>query len=137
MLLLRVLSIIFLTVVTLNVFRFLNFDNNLNWFLKLSLIIGTMWMGARSCFSISMQGIHYLFDTNSHISLVLICLPLIKKSPFQLLELSFYAILDWGSYIAFVGKTSRKKTEVLILPMKFLSSEVVLYLYKSTIQPCT
>ena len=127
-------SIILLTALTLNVFRFLIFDNNLNSFLKLSLVIVTLWTGARSCFSISMQG--KLFDPNIQISLVWICLSLIKKSPFQLLGLSFHVILDWGSYIVLTSKTPSKKIGALVFPMKFLSSEVMLYLYKSTIQPC-
>ena len=129
-------SIILLTALTLNVFRFLIFDNNLNSFLKLSLVIVTLWTGARSCFSISTQEKLYLFDPNIQITLVWICLSLIKKSPFQLLGLSFYVILDWSSYTVLTGKTPSKKIGALVFPMKFLSSEVMLYLYKSTIQPC-
>ena len=45
--------------------------------------------------------------------------------------------LDWGSYIMPIVKTSSKKIGALIRSMKFLSTEVALYLYKSTIQPCT
>ena len=44
--------------------------------------------------------------------------------------------LDWGSYIISVTKTASKKIEALIHSMKFLSPEVALYLYKSTIRPC-
>ena len=119
MLFLRVLSIILLTALTLNVFRFLIFDNNLNSFLKLSLVIVTLWTGARSCFSISMQEKLYLFDPNIQITLVWICLSLIKKSPFQLLGLSFHVILDWGSYIVLTSKTPSKKIGALVFPMKF------------------
>ena len=35
-----------------------------------------------------------------------------------------------------MGKTASKKIEALIHSMKFLSPEVTLYIYKSTIQPC-
>ena len=41
--------------------------------------------------------------------------------------------LDWGSYISSIAKTARKKIESLIPFLKFLFSEVALYLYKSTI----
>ena len=43
--------------------------------------------------------------------------------------------LDWGSYIS-IANTASEKIGALILSMKFLSREVVLYLYKSTIRPC-
>ena len=41
-----------------------------------------------------------------------------------------------GSYIIFITKTASKKIGALIRSMKFLSPEVALNLYKSTIQPC-
>ena len=44
--------------------------------------------------------------------------------------------MDWGSYIVSIAKTASKKIGALICSMKFLSPEVVLYLYKSTIWPC-
>ena len=44
--------------------------------------------------------------------------------------------MDWGSYIISITKTGAKKIGALILSMKFLSLEVTLYLYKSTMQPC-
>ena len=44
--------------------------------------------------------------------------------------------LDWGSYIICIAKTASKKIGALIHSMKFLSREVALYLYKSTICPC-
>ena len=43
-----------------------------------------------------------------------------------MLGLTFSSKLDWGS----------KKIGALIRSMKFLSPEVALYLYKSTIHPC-
>ena len=44
--------------------------------------------------------------------------------------------LNWGSYIIFFAKTASKKIGTLICCLKFLSHEVSLYLYKSTICPC-
>ena len=41
-----------------------------------------------------------------------------------------------GSYTVSIAKTASKKIGALIPSMKFLSPEVALYLYKSTIQPC-
>ena len=50
--------------------------------------------------------------------------------------LTFSSKLDWGSYIVSIAKTVSKKIGALIRSMKFLSPEVALYLYKSTIRPC-
>ena len=52
-----------------------------------------------------------------------------------MLGLTFSSILDWGSYVKSIAKTTSKKIRALILSMKFLSLEVALYLYKSTIRP--
>ena len=49
-----------------------------------------------------------------------------KKSSFKMLGLTFPSKLDWHSYKISIAKTAS---------MKFLSPEVVLYLYKSTIRP--
>ena len=51
-------------------------------------------------------------------------------------RLTFSSKLDWGSYIVSIAKTASKKIGALIRSMKFLSPEVALYLYKSTIWPC-
>ena len=59
-----------------------------------------------------------------------------KKTSFKMLGLTFSSDLDWGSYIVSIAKTASKKIGALIRSMKFLSPEVALYLYKSTIQPC-
>ena len=60
-----------------------------------------------------------------------------EKSSFKkMLELTFSSKLDCGSYIISIAKTASKKIGALIRSMKFLSPEVALYLYKSTIQPC-
>ena len=62
------------------------------------------------------------------------------------LESDLRNTVDWGSkwLVDFnaaktqlsVAKTASKKIGALIRSMKFLSPEVVLYLYKSTIRPC-
>ena len=59
-----------------------------------------------------------------------------EKSSFKMLGLTFSSKFDWGSYIVSIAKTVSKKSGALIWSMKFLSPEVVLYLYKSTIRPC-
>ena len=59
-----------------------------------------------------------------------------EKTYFKMLGLTFSAKLDWGSYIVSITKTASKKIGALIRSMKFLSPEVALYLYKSTIRPC-
>ena len=53
-----------------------------------------------------------------------------------MLALNFFSKLDWGFYIIFITKTAFKKIGALICPIKFLSPEVALYLYKSTMRPC-
>ena len=59
-----------------------------------------------------------------------------EKSSFKMLGLTFSFKLYWGSYIISIVKTVSKKIEALIRSIKFLSPEVALYLYKSTICPC-
>ena len=59
-----------------------------------------------------------------------------EKSSFKMLELTFSSKLDWGSYIISIAKTASKNIGALIRSVKFLSPEVALYLYKSTIRPC-
>ena len=59
-----------------------------------------------------------------------------EKTSFKMLGLTFSSKLDWGSYIVSIAKTTSKKIGALIRSIKFLSPEVALYLYKSTIRPC-
>ena len=59
-----------------------------------------------------------------------------EKSYFKMLGLTLSSKLDWGSFIISSAKTASKKTGALIHSMKFLSLEVALYLYKSTICSC-
>ena len=59
-----------------------------------------------------------------------------EKSSFEMLGLTYCSKLDWGSYIISLAKTASKKIGALIHSMKFLSPEVALYFYKSTLCPC-
>ena len=59
-----------------------------------------------------------------------------KISSLKILGLTLSSKLDWVSHIISIAKTASKKIEALIRSMKFLSSEVALYLYKSTIWLC-
>ena len=59
-----------------------------------------------------------------------------EKTYIKMLGLTFSSKLDWGSYIMSIAKTASKKIGALIRSMKFLSPEIALYLYKSTIRPC-
>ena len=59
-----------------------------------------------------------------------------EKSSFKMLGLSFSSKLNWGSCIISIAETAFKKIGGLTHAMKFLSPEVVLYLYKSTIRSC-
>ena len=60
----------------------------------------------------------------------------LRKKHLKMLGLTFSSKLDWGCYIVSIAKAASKKFGVLIHSMKFLSPEVALYLYKSTIQSC-
>ena len=59
-----------------------------------------------------------------------------EKSSFKMMELTFSSKLDWGSYIISIAKTASKKIGALIRSIKFLSPEVAVYLYKSTMRLC-
>ena len=59
-----------------------------------------------------------------------------EKSHFKMLGLTFSSKLDLGSYIISIAKTASKKIGALIRSMTFLSPEVALCPYKSTLCPC-
>ena len=59
-----------------------------------------------------------------------------EKSYFKMLRMTFSSKLDWDSYIISIAITAPKKIGALIRSMKFLSPEIALYLYKSTIRTC-
>ena len=50
-----------------------------------------------------------------------------------MLGFTFSSKSDWDSYIVSFAKTVSKKIGILIRSMEFLSPEVALYLYRSTI----
>ena len=56
-----------------------------------------------------------------------------KKSSFKMVGLSFPSKLDLDCYNISIAKSISKKIGALIHSMKFLSPEVALCLYKSTI----
>ena len=60
-----------------------------------------------------------------------------EQSSFMMLGLTFSSKLDRGLFIISVAKTANWKMKIgaLIRSMKFLSPEVALYLYRSTIRP--
>ena len=59
----------------------------------------------------------------------------LEEKSFKMLGFIVSSKLDWGFYIIYIAKTASKKIGALIPSMKFLSAEVALYLYKSTIHP--
>ena len=59
-----------------------------------------------------------------------------EKSSLRMLGLTFSSKLGWVSCIISIAKTAFKKIGALICSMMFLSPQVALYLYKSTICPC-
>ena len=75
-------------------------------------------------------------NNNGSIDVKMVWSVLKEKSSFKMLVLTFSSEVDWGSYIITIAKTASKEIGVLIRSMKFLSPEVALYLYKSTIRPC-
>ena len=54
-----------------------------------------------------------------------------EKSSFKMQGLTFCSKSDWGSYIISIARTASEKIGALIRFMKFLSSDVALYLYES------
>ena len=59
-----------------------------------------------------------------------------KKSSFKMLVLTFSSKLDWVSYIISINKIASEKMGSLTRSIEFLSPEVALHLYKSTICSC-
>ena len=59
-----------------------------------------------------------------------------EKSPFKKLGLTFSSKLDWGCfYVISITTTTSKKIGALLRYMQFLSPEIGLYIYKSTVRP--
>ena len=117
----------------LNVIRHMICGNSLNWLLNLNLIYETLWTGARPQWQL------VSFDQSNNTGAIDVKVngsALEEKSSFKMLGLIFSSKLDWDFYIISIVKTASKKIGALIRSMKFLSPEVALYLYKSTIRPC-
>ena len=114
--------------------------NNLKWLLNLNLIYQTLDWGKKCLvhFSAGKTQLDSLewSNNNGTIDVKMDGSVLEGKSSFKMLGLTFSFKLDWGSYIISIAQTASKKIGTLIGSMKFLSPEVALYLYKSTICQC-
>ena len=114
--------------------------NYLNWLLNLNLIYETLDWGLKWLVDFNaMKTQQVLFEQSSKNGSIDVKMDrsiLEEKSSFKILGSTFSSKLDWGSCIISIAKTASKKIGALIRSMKFLSPEVALYLYKSTIRPC-
>ena len=106
-----------------------------NQWQQLDVIYRTLWTGAESALLISILEKFNWFCLTSAIDVRMYGLVIVEKSAFRIMGLTFSSILDWGSYFIPIAKIAFKKIGTLIFYLKFLSPEVALYLYKSTIQP--
>ena len=129
------LSMLMILLSILSVIGHLICGNNLNWLLNLNLIYETLWTGVRSGLLISKLVSFDRSNNNGSTDVKMDGSILEEKSSFKMLRLTCSSKLDWGSYIISIAKTA-KRIGALIRSMKFLSPEVALYLYKSTICPC-
>ena len=96
----------------------------------------TLWTGAGSGLLISMLEKLIWFCLTGAIDVKMNGSVLDEKSSFKMLGLTFSSKLDWSSYIIFIAETASKKIGALIYSLKYLSPDVTLYLYKSTMLPC-
>ena len=111
-------------------------NNNLNWLLNLNLIYETLWTGVRSGLLISMLGKLSWFHLTGLITVVLL---MWKWMGLFLRENNLLSCCSWASLLNWIGVLTLSlllKIGALICSMKFLSPEIALYLYKSTICPC-
>ena len=139
MLFVILLSMLMILLSTLTVIRHLICGNNENWLLNLNLIYETLWTGAGNGWLISMLEKLIAFDQTNNSGAIGIELDGFvpeAKSSFKMLGLTFSSKSGWGSCIISIAKIASKKIGALVRSMKFISPEIVLYLYKSTIQPC-
>ena len=123
-----------------NVIKHLIWGNKQNRLLNLNLVYETLWTGAGSSLLIAMLEKLNWFHFTGQITLVLLIWKqdgsVLEESSFKMLRLAFSSKLNQGTNIISIAKTASKKIEALICSMKFLSPEIALYLYKSTIHPC-
>ena len=116
------------------VIRHLICGNLLNWHLNWNLIYETLWTGIRSSLLISMLGKLQWFCLTGLRTLVLLmwkCMSLFLRKNHLLKCGAWPSFLDWIGVLTL----SLLLNSFLIHSMKFLSPEVALYLYKSTIHP--
>ena len=130
------LSMLMILCSTINVIRHLICGNNQSWFLNLNLIYETLWTGEGSGLLISMLEKLNWSHLISVITYIYIVIIVEEKTSFKMLGLTFSSKLDWDFYTISITKTPLKKIGALIRSMTFLSPEVALYLYKSTIWSC-
>ena len=126
---------------TQNVIRHLICGNNQNWLAELeSGIRNTVNWGRKWLVDFNARKTHLVsFDQCNNTGAIDVRMDgsvLQEKLSFKMLGLSFSSKLDWVSYIISIAKTTFKKVGALIRSMKFLSAEVALYLYNSTIRSC-
>ena len=134
------LSMLMILLSTLSVIKHLICGNNQNWLLSLNLIYKTYGLGQEvTCsFQCSKYSAGFAsWSNNTGAIAVKMDGPVFEKTPSsKLLGLICSSKLDWGSYIISVAKSVSKKIVSLIRSMKFISPEVALYIYNSTIWPC-
>ena len=131
--LLSILSIV-------SVIRHLICGSNLNWHLNLNLIYGKLDWGKKWLLDFNAGKTQLvLFDRSNDTSSFdgeMDGSVLEEKWSFKVLVLTFSSKWDWGSYMISIAKTASEKIGTLGCMTKFLSPEVALYLYKSTIHSC-
>ena len=76
------------------------------------------------------------FNRHRYLLLVPVEMNGIELPSFLLLGLTFTRSLDWKPYIQSTAKAALRKVGSLYRTQCFLTPESILYLYKSTIQPC-
>ena len=134
-------SMLMILLSTLSVIRHLICGNNQNQLLNLNLVYQTLQTGTGSDVLTSVLKKLNWFHLNGQITTGAIDVKmdgsvLEEKSSFKMLCLTFFSKLDWGFYIISIAKSASKGIGTLICSMQFLSPEVALHLYKSTIRPC-
>ena len=125
----------------LNVIRFLICKGNLNWLLDLNLTLERYWGSRWKVTCRFYAGKHSLFHStvqkNFGANDVKIDRTILQEKPvFRMMGLSLISKLDLGLDIRSIVMTAFEKSRNLIRPIKFVSPEVALYLYKSSIWSC-
>ena len=129
------LSMLMILLSILSVIRHLICSNNLNWLPRDTVDWGKKWLVDFSAGKSQMISFDQS-NNNGSIDVKMDGSVLEKKSSFKMLGLTFSSKLGCVCHIISIAKTASQKMRILIRSMKFLSSEVALYLYKSSIHPC-